>query len=239
VALAGFGALLLISAALLLPETNIAPESTRLSLATLAHTYIAIATERRFLGYVLTLASGSIGLFAWLMESPFVLMTLHGLPPHLYGLAFAAVNLGTIAGAMLSARLVVALGIERTVGTGLLLYLVGAATLVGLLLAGPRHLAAVIVPMALFQFGNGMVMPNTVVGAIASFPHAAGAASALAGFAQMTAGVLSGLVLGRLHDGSATPMTVLVAVSAVCAALCFVLLVWRRGGAVSGPPRRQ
>jgi DHA1 family bicyclomycin/chloramphenicol resistance-like MFS transporter len=230
VVLAGFGALLMISAALLLPETKVATPSTRFSLTALARTYSAIATDRRFLGYILTLAGGSIGLFAWLMGSPFVLMTLRGLPPHLYGLAFAAVNIGTVCGAIVSARLVVPFGIDRTVTIGLTLYLAGAAALVVLLLAGVRHAGAVIVPMALFQFGNGMVMPNTVAGAMAPFPQAAGSASALAGFAQMATGALSGLVLGRLHDGSARPMTLLVAASAVSAALFFALPLRRRRG---------
>jgi len=230
VVLAGFGALLMISAALLLPETKVATPSTRFSLTALARTYSAIATDRRFLGYILTLAGGSIGLFAWLMGSPFVLMTLRGLPPHLYGLAFAAVNIGTVCGAIVSARLVVPFGIDRTVTIGLTLYLAGAAALVVLLLAGVRHAGAVIVPMALFQFGNGMVMPNTVAGAMAPFPLAAGSASALAGFAQMATGALSGLVLGRLHDGSARPMTLLVAASAVSAALFFALPLRRRRG---------
>jgi DHA1 family bicyclomycin/chloramphenicol resistance-like MFS transporter len=228
VVLAGFGALLMISAALLLPETKVATPSTRFSLTALARTYSAIATDRPFLGYILTLAGGSIGLFAWLMGSPFVLMTLRGLPPHLYGLAFAAVNIGTVCGAIVSARLVVPFGIDRTVTIGLTLYLAGAAALVILLLAGVRHAGAVIVPMALFQFGNGMVMPNTVAGAMAPFPQAAGSASALAGFAQMATGALSGLVLGRLHDGSARPMTLLVAASAVSAALFFALPLRRR-----------
>jgi len=223
VVLAGFGALLMISAAWLLPETKLATPPTRFSLAALTRTYYAISTDRRFLGYTLTLAGGSIGLFAWLMGSPFVLMTLRGLPPHLYGLAFAAVNIGTVCGAMVSARLVVPFGIDRTVTIGLALYLAGATALAILLLSGFRHAAAVIVPMALFQFGNGMVMPNAVVGAMAPFPQAAGSASALAGFVQMATGALSGLVLGRLHDGSARPMTLLVAVSALSAALFFSL----------------
>jgi DHA1 family bicyclomycin/chloramphenicol resistance-like MFS transporter len=242
VVLAGFGALLVISAAWLLPETKLATPWTRFSLTALARNYCAIATDRRFLGYTLTLAGGSIGLFAWLMGSPFVLMTLGGLPPHLYGLAFAAVNIGTVCGAMVSARLVVPLGIDRTVMIGLALYLAGAAALAILLLAGFRHAAAVIVPMALFQFGNGMVMPNTVVGAMAPFPQAAGSASALAGFVQMATGALSGLVLGRLHDGSARPMTLLVAVSAVSAALFFALPVrrrWRSPRSRSPEPRQS
>lgn len=67
-------------------------------------------------------------------------------------------------------------------------------------------------------------MPNTVAGAIAPFPRIAGAASALAGFLQMVAGALSGFALGRLHDGTALPMAMLVAGSAVAAALAFGVL---------------
>ena len=110
---------------------------------------------------------------------------------------------------------------------GLALYLSGAGALVGTLLAGSGHVAAIVVPMALFHVGNGIVMPNTIAGALAPFPRAAGAASALAGFVQMATGVLSGLTLGLLHDGSAAPMTLLVALSAVSAALFFACLVPR------------
>lgn len=228
VVLAGFGALLLLAAATLLPETNTGRGRKPLSLAGLAQDYAGLASDRGFVGYVLTLAGGSVGLFAWISGSPFVLMTLLGLPPHLYGLVFATANLGQFAGALLSARLVMRLGIERTVAVGLVFYLAGGLTLAALLLAGVWHAAAVVAPMAVFQFGNGMVMPNTVAGAVAPFPRAAGAAAALAGFVQMVAGALSGMALGRLHDGSARPMTVLVVGSAVSAALAFRLLVWPR-----------
>lgn len=67
-----------------------------------------------------------------------------------------------------------------------------------------------------------------MAGAVAPFPRAAGAAAALAGFVQMVAGALSGMALGRLHDGSARPMTILVVGSAVSATLAFRLLVWPR-----------
>jgi hypothetical protein len=88
---------------------------------------------------------------------------------------------------------------------------------------------AIIVPMAVFQFGNGLVMPNTVAGAIAPFPRAAGAVSALAGFVQTGTGALSGVVRGRLHDGSARPMALLIGVSTVAAALMFKLMVPHHG----------
>lgn len=88
------GVLLLVATALVLPETNPSGSSSRAARTGLARDYVAVLMERRFVGHVLTLAGGSIGLFAWLSGSPFVLMTLLGLRPAVYGLAFATVSLG-------------------------------------------------------------------------------------------------------------------------------------------------
>jgi DHA1 family bicyclomycin/chloramphenicol resistance-like MFS transporter len=228
VVLVGFGVALAVAVAVALPETNLAWRGTALSFADLAHNYALVATDRTFIGFALTLAAGSVGLFAWISGSPFVLMTWIGLPPHLYGAAFATVNLGQLGGAALSTRLAVRVGIERTIAVGLVFYVTGGIALAALLAGDVRHPAAVIVPMAAFQFGNGLVMPNTLVGAIAPFRRMAGSASALAGFVQMVAGASSGVVLGRLHDGSARPMGLLVLGAALAAVAAFRLLVWGR-----------
>jgi DHA1 family bicyclomycin/chloramphenicol resistance-like MFS transporter len=228
VVLSILGALLLLATTAVLAETSTSAGHPS-TVASPVHDYRMLVTDRRFLAYVLTLAASSVGLFAWIAGSPFVLMTVFGLPAYLYGTAYAAVNVGQLGGASLSARLVVRLGIDRSIVVGLALYLAGGLTLAALLFGGARHPLAVIVPMAVFQFGNGLVMPNTVAGAIAPFPRAAGAASALAGFIQTGTGALSGVVLGRLHDGSAKPMALLIGVSAVAAALTFRLMVPRHG----------
>ncbi|MBI1737184.1 MAG: multidrug effflux MFS transporter [Candidatus Rokubacteria bacterium] len=227
VVLAVFATLLVGATALVLPETNAAERRARTSRSFVAG-YLVVVRNPLFVGYVLTLSAGSVGLFAWLSGSPFVLMTWLGLPPELYGVAFATVSLGQLGGAALAARLAGTLGIERTVATGLVLYLAGGATLAGFILAGFAHPAAIVGPMALFQFGNGLVMPNVIAGAVAPFPRHAGAASALAGFLQMVSGALSGMLLGAVHDGSARPMGFLVAAAAVAATLAFRLVVWPR-----------
>jgi DHA1 family bicyclomycin/chloramphenicol resistance-like MFS transporter len=226
--LTAFGALLLGAVALLLPETNAREGRTGQAGTTIARDFAGLLQHRGFVGYVLTLAAGSVGLFAWISGSPFVLMTFLGLPPHLYGLSFATVNLGQLGGALLSARLTVRIGIDRTIALGLALYVAGGLVLAVLTLAGVRQAIAVIAPMMVFQLGNGLVMPNTVVGAVAPFPRAAGAASALAGFVQMVAGALSGLAIGRLHDGTGWPMAMLVASSALASTAVFWLVAWPR-----------
>jgi DHA1 family bicyclomycin/chloramphenicol resistance-like MFS transporter len=231
VVLVGAGVTLLVGVHALLAETNV----YRGPSAAGVHPGLAygrLLADRAFVGYVATLACGSVGLFAFISTSPFVLMGLFGLAPYLYGLSFAAVNIGQLSGAFLSSRLTVTHGIDRTISIGLAFYLAGGLTMAVLLAAGVRHVAAVVGPMALFMLGNGMVMPNTIAGAIVPFPKSAGAASALAGFVQMVTGSLTGVALGRLYDGSARPMALAIAGSSVAAAVTFRLLVrrgqWRR-----------
>lgn len=226
--LAGVGAALLLGVGRLLAETNVDRDASAVHPVRIVQNYGGILGDRTFRGYVITLAGGAAGLFSFISGSPFVLMTVHGLPPYLFGLAFAAINVGQVSGALLSARLTVRLGIDRTIVLGLACYLAGSLSMVALLLAGVAHVAAVVGPMAVFMLGNGMVMPNAMAGAIAPFRRAAGAASALAGFLQMVTGSLAGLALGRLHDGTAAPMTLMIAGSGTAAALAFWLLVARR-----------
>jgi DHA1 family bicyclomycin/chloramphenicol resistance-like MFS transporter len=207
-----------------LAETNVRRTPGAVDPGQLARNYAALATDRRFVAYVATLMAGSVGLFAFISASPFVLVTVLGLPPHAFGLCFAAVNVGQISGALLSARLSVRLGIDRTIAIGLALYVAGGLLMAGLAVAGVQHVAVVVGGMALYQLGNGMVMPNTRAGAIAPVPRMAGAASALAGFAQMLAGAAAGMAVGRLHDGTARPMALTIALAAVAAATAFTLL---------------
>ena len=222
--LALVGVTLLLGVLRLLGETNVARNPGAVDPGQLARNYATLATDRRFLGYVVTLMAGSVGLFAFISASPFVLVTVLGLPPHVFGLCFAAVNLGQISGALLSARLTVRLGIDRMIAIGLALYVLGGLVMAGLSLAGIQHVGVVVGGMALYQLGNGMVMPNTMAGAITPFPRMAGAASALAGFLQMLAGAAAGMVVGRLHDGTARPMALMIAGAAGAAALGFALL---------------
>ena len=81
------------------------------------------------------------------------------------------------------------------------------------------------VPMLVFMIGVGLVLPNSIAGAIGPFPRAAGAASALLGFTQMTAAAAIGIAVAALYDGSAIPMTATIAAVAVGVLLAFRLLV--------------
>jgi DHA1 family bicyclomycin/chloramphenicol resistance-like MFS transporter len=220
VALLIYGAAQLALTFLLLPETNMHRETGRMSPARIGRSYIAFLGERTYFGYVLTVAFGYCGIFAFISASSFILVDAAGLSPDLYGFCFAAVVIGYIAGTLTSGRLSARLGIDRLIAIGSLVGFAGALLVLILALIEPHRTgipaaAAVVGPMMVVLAGVGLMMPNAVVAAIAPFPRAAGTASALMGFLQMAMAAILGALVGHFHDGTARPMGIaLVAVTA-------------------------
>ena len=86
---------------------------------------------------------------------------------------------------------------------------------------------AVVLPQALFMAGTGMVLPQTMAGALANHPTMAGSASALLGFIQMTAAAAAGALVGILHDGTPLVMATIIAVCAGLGLIGYLFLVQR------------
>jgi len=91
---------------------------------------------------------------------------------------------------------------------------------------------SLVLPIAVYLAGLGMVLPQGIAGALTPFPERAGAASSLFGFVQQSIAALCGAVVGALLGRSAWPLA-----AAVAAMGCVTLLLWlvtqrvRRAGA--------
>jgi len=72
-------------------------------------------------------------------------------------------------------------------------------------LTGPSGWA-IAAPMCLFMLGHGVHQPCGQSAAVAPFPQAAGAASALDGFFMMVAAFAVGQWLGQRMDGTVWPL---------------------------------
>jgi DHA1 family bicyclomycin/chloramphenicol resistance-like MFS transporter len=227
-ALAGIGAVLLGASWVMLAETNPHGDPEAVRAGRLTGNYAAVLSHRGFLGYMLTVACSTGGLFTFHTGGPFVLIGLFGLAPSRFGVFFALIMVGHIAGSMLSGRLAMRVGIDRVLLIGLAVGLAGGASMAALAVGGAAHVAAVVVPMGAVMFGHGMVFPAGAAGAILPFPRRAGAASALLGFLQMIAGSLGGIVMGRLYDGTPRPMAALIAGFSAAGLIGFWALIWRR-----------
>jgi DHA1 family bicyclomycin/chloramphenicol resistance-like MFS transporter len=225
VALAGVaacGAAALAVVAWGLPETLARrnPRATRP--APLLRAWRGIGMHPVFMAWTALISCSYGGLFTVLAGSSFVYIGVLGLPATGYGLALATGSLAYVAGTFACRRWVarhgpggavrVAAGFTLAGGalTALAAWVVGGTDAMGVAgtwTAGhPAPAAAVfafLVPQWLYCFGHGVHQPCGQAGAVGPFPHAAGTASALAGFVLAATAFGVGLWLGRALAGDA------------------------------------
>ncbi|MDQ0467381.1 multidrug effflux MFS transporter [Labrys wisconsinensis] len=200
-----------------LPETLRAPNPAPISPLGIARSFAGLTRNRGFLAYLVLMSLTYGGLFAWISGSSFVLQGVYGLSALAFGFAFVVGVIGYIAGTLAAQALVTRHGIEATLSIGVACLALGGVAMLALVLAGIPHPAAIVVPMALYLAGVGLVMPQAMAGALAPFPDRAGAASSFAGFVQMLAGAGIGALVGHALGASALPLALAVAATGIAA----------------------
>ena len=160
------------------------------------------------------------GTFAYIAGSPFAYITYHHLPARYYGLLFGAGIVGLMGTNLLNARLVMRFGIKRLLLTGNVM-----AMLAGIALAIDAWtdwggLAGLVVPLFIFVSATGLIIVNSVGGALSAYPRQAGAVSALVGTIHYGSGIVGSALVGLLADGTPWPMGLVVAVAGIGGVLC-------------------
>jgi MFS transporter, DHA1 family, multidrug resistance protein len=220
------GLIALLVAARLLPETlRPATRAASLSFFSMMRGYGAVARHRGFLIYLGIITTTYAGLFAWVSGASVVLQGVYGLSAVTFGFTFALGAAGYMLGAMIATRLVVRLGLERTIGVGVVVIAAGGIALVVAVATGVPGLWLV-AAMALYLAGVGLAMPQAMAGALTPFPDRAGTAASLMGLVQQALAAIIAAVIGGFLVRSAWPVTgVVVAMSS----LTFVLWASTRG----------
>jgi DHA1 family bicyclomycin/chloramphenicol resistance-like MFS transporter len=243
VAVSVFGAGTLLVLALRFEETLRAPNPHALRPGTLLRTWGEIVRHPTFWAFTLLSTASYSGLFTFLAASPFVFIQVLGLSKTAYGLVMLGMSLSYIVGTLVCRRLLPRLGVQRTLAlAGACTAVAGTAMGAGAL-AGLQHVAAIMVPYSLFMLAHGVHQPCGQSGAVAPFPHAAGAASALSGFLMMVAAFFMGGWLGRslaeVADGagSVLPLTNGIWFWSIVIAVIAWTLVQRHGAPQSTPPQ--
>jgi DHA1 family bicyclomycin/chloramphenicol resistance-like MFS transporter len=140
-----------------------------------------------------------------------VLQNLYGLTPFDFGVAFALGSVGYMTGSALAARIVVKLGLNGVLGVGGCACAAGGLGMVAAVALGLTSSLSLVLPVAVYLAGLGMVLPQGIAGAMTPFPERAGAASSLFGFVQQSAAALCGAAVGLLLGQSAWPLAAGVA----------------------------
>lgn len=225
VALATFGAVILVGVWSALAETNNHMDDQALQPVRLIGNYARLLRSRTYIGYVLCAAFAYSGIFSFISGSPFVLIGRLGLSPAQFGMSFTVVVCGYVTGSFIAGRLTGRLGVDGMIRLGTMVAMATGLVALVLAMAGIVTWAAIILPVAVFFAGAGMILPNAMAGAVGPYPTMAGLASALLGFLQMGLAAIIGGVVGHLHDGTQRPMMAAIAAVALAAALAHRWLV--------------
>jgi DHA1 family bicyclomycin/chloramphenicol resistance-like MFS transporter len=224
-ALAAFGLLLLVGIVLLLPETNQRKDPHATRPERLAANYLRLLRDPEYLGFVLVAAFGYSGIFAFISGSSYLLIDVIGLTPTAYGLCFAAVPLGYMAGSLLAARFGQRLGLRGMVGLGAGIGSLAGCVGLGLALLAPPSIVGIVGPQLVFMLGAGFLLPAAMASAVGPHPEMAGLASGLLGFGQLAIASLVGIAIGAGYNGTAVPMMLALALVALGSLLIFLTML--------------
>ena len=222
--LAIIGAVTLLMAVLMLPETNRAQSGPRASLLIGS---IRLFRSRAFCGYVLGGAFTTTSFYAFMAASPFILIDLLHQPTERVGLYYLLLMAGVAAGSLLANRVAGRIRTQVALRLANSFAIAGAALFMLADLTGFLSVATVIAPVVLFMIGAGMASPFALAGAVSVNPHAIGAASGLYGFTQMAYGALCTVIVETWRPGSVLTVAVVLLGSAILGQAALSLAVRR------------
>jgi MFS transporter, DHA1 family, multidrug resistance protein len=204
----------------LLPETLRWRAAGPVSSLSLVGGYGAVLRHRGFLVYLGILTLSYAGLFAWISGAAVVLQGVYGLSAVSFGFTFALGAAGYMVGAIIATRLVVRLGLDRTIGFGVTVLAIGGLALAAVVAAGIPGVWLV-AAMALYLAGLGLAMPQAMAGALTPFPDRAGTAASLMGLVQQTVAATVAAIVGGYLGRSAWPVAGVVVTMG-----CLTFLLW-------------
>ena len=215
------GVILAALATMLVPETNRFRDASRLAPRAILQSYKVVSKSGAYRAYVALLALSYAGLFAFISASSFVMQGVYGLNEITFGIAFAICSVSFVLGTLIGTRIVSRRGFDGTIRVGVVLLAVGG---IGQWLGAfflPDEIVAFVIPEMIYFAGIGLVLPQSMAGAMAPFPERAGAASSLAGFVQMVCASAAGAAVGAFVGGSAMPLVTASALSGAGALAIF------------------
>ena len=204
-----------------LPESREADPDYSLKPAAIFRNFGLVIKEPQFYTYAFTGAAAAAGLYAYIAGSPAVFLQIFKVSEHQYGLIFALVAGGLIIATQLNRLLLRTYKSEQIIPVALCMQSVAGISLFVGSLTGWIGLAGTIILLLVFLSCQGFTFPNSSALSMAPFAKNAGSASALMGAVQMSLGAVSSGLVSVFSNGTALPMT---AVMACCAIISLIIL---------------
>jgi MFS transporter, DHA1 family, multidrug resistance protein len=220
--LSGIAFVVLLLLHFFLPESRKPDRDFSLHPKQIAKSYLEVIKVPQFYTYALTGSLASAGLYAYISGSPFVFMEYFHVDEKHYGMIFALIAIGLIVSSQLNSFMLRKYRSQQIIRVALACQSVIGITLASGSYFGWLGLNSMVALIFLFLSSQGFTFPNSSALSLAPFEKRAGSASALMGGIQMGIGALISAMVSWFSNGTALPMT---GVMAFCAASAFTVLM--------------
>lgn len=190
--------------------------------------YSQVIRHRQSFGFALMNALYFGAVFAYVTNSPLLMMKHFGLTNQQFGYMFAGVSLGIMIGAATSGQLS-----KRKISPRVSLYLGLSLAVIAVIVNISLTYSGLASPQTLFPslfaftFAYGLLAPTTAHGCVEPLPEIAGVVSAVMAFSQMVMGAFGGMLVSYFYDESSPWAMVLIMMIFVSASACTYLFVVR------------
>ncbi len=164
-----------------------------------------------------------VGIYAYISGTPFVFIEYYKVPAQIYGFLFGASIIGIMAMNMVNVRLVPRRGSRKLLQTGAIGAAAAGSVSLIMALTGIDGLVGLVLPLLAYCAMSGLIVANSIAGALTTQPRRAGATSALVGALHYGIGMAGSGLVALLADGTPRPLGLAVAVGGLA---CFILSRW-------------
>ncbi len=220
--------LVTLAALFTIPETLSAQRRNRAPLLSALQGYLDLLSRRRLLGFAAAGGFFYAGIYAYIAGTPFAFIEFYHVPPQFYGVLFALGIVGIMLANVANARLVTRFESRRLLRIGT----AGAAACgLALLFTGTTGwggLMGLALPLFVFVSWSGLIVANSIGGALQDFPERAGAVSALVGAMHYGCGIIGSAAVSALADGTPTPLALVIAIAGIGSFVSLFLIPAKR-----------
>jgi MFS transporter, DHA1 family, multidrug resistance protein len=204
--LAAFAVLLIVVIATILPEGHQPDHDISLRPIAILRTFLKVVEHPQFYVYALSGAFSFAGLFVYVTGSPIIFIDTFHVDPRTYGLIFAILACGFIAGSQINIWLS-----HRHQDQKIYRAALTCQNIVLLVMVfGAWHdwygLPATVVLLLLYLPFSGIAYPNAAAIALSPFHKNVGSAAAALGFLQMGIGAVASTGVGLLNASTSLPI---------------------------------
>ncbi|NND48744.1 MAG: multidrug effflux MFS transporter [Rhizobiales bacterium] len=197
-------------------------------------TYLRIALNLRFTGYMLSISFASGAVQTFMAAGPIVLISNMGIRADRFGFFVMFLPMCYMVGTYAARRLAAFLSVDQVILVGVAFSLTGGVLQFAFGLIAINAPIPVLAAVATSNFGTGFIIGNCYAQALATVPPSiAGSASALGGFMQWGWAFLVALLVANLTHTSSLQMGsvhLATTILAFCMALILMLVIKRKAG---------